>query len=104
MLFGAEDTVLALRRVLLATVVARTVYFFCHALLDLCPNTFTSQVFAIGAEEATDEDSDDVTVTGTPGAMGRGRGGGRIREASVGAQFKQSLAGLIGTISTTQPR
>lgn len=60
------------------------------------------QVFAVGADDSSDEDSDETIMSGTPG---RGRGsGGRIREASVGAQFKQSLAGLIGTISTTQPR
>lgn len=62
----------------------------------------TLQVFAVGQDE-NDEDSDDINMSGTPGSA-RGRAGGRIREASVGAQFKQSLAGLIATISSTQPR
>lgn len=62
-------------------------------------------MFAVGADDGGDDDNDDTSLSGTPGGgRGRGGGGGRIREASVGAQFKQSLAGLIGTISTTQPR
>ena len=50
---------------------------------------------------------DDDEAASTAGGYGRGRGGAgarTIRSKSVGMQFKESLADLVGTISVTQPR
>lgn len=56
-----------------------------------------------GEQEEAGDDSDDSSG-GTP-ARGRGGAGGRtIRSKSIGIQFKESLADLMATISTTQPR
>lgn len=56
-----------------------------------------------GEQEETGDDSDDSSG-GTP-VRGRGGAGGRtIRSKSIGIQFKESLADLMATISTTQPR
>ena len=65
------------------------------------------QVFKVGVEDDGNGDDDDDEATPTAGGYGRGRGGagGRtIRSKSVGIQFKESLADLVGTISVTQPR
>ena len=58
-------------------------------------------------EDAGKDGDDDDEAASTAGGYGRGRGGtgGRtIRSKSVGIQFKESLADLMGTISVTQPR
>ena len=58
-------------------------------------------------EDAGKDSDDDDEAASTAGGYGRGRGGAgarTIKSKSVGMQFKESLADLVGTISVTQPR
>ena len=67
-------------------------------------NADVGQVFKVGVADAGD---DDDKAAPAAGGYGRGRGGaGRrsLRSKSVGMQFKESPADLMGTISVTQPR
>lgn len=62
------------------------------------------QVRPANGKKDDDGGGDDWSGAGTP-ARGRGGVGGRtIRSKSVGTQFKDSLAELMGTISATRPR
>ena len=86
-----------------------------HQYPPLCPRVQNAaaqtlvlgQVFKVGVEDAGNDGDDDDEETTTAGGYGRGRGGaeGRtIKSKSVGIQFKESLADLMGTISVTQSR
>ncbi|CAM9171877.1 unnamed protein product [Discosporangium mesarthrocarpum] len=76
-------------------------------LISTSESSLLQDVFAVGGGLSESTSSDDLSpVVGTPSGHSRRGvgGGGRIREASVGAQFKQSLQGLMGTIAATTPR
>ncbi|KAG5180370.1 myosin 29 [Tribonema minus] len=76
-------------------------------LLAASASDLVREAFAIGDVL---EQRAPTTPAGAGGGRGGGGGGGaaraagRIREASVGAQFRQSLAGLMATIASTAPR